>query len=45
MRCQTTTTTLTVIVKKNYLDMIPEFYGKVLLNLSAIGSFSLLNEN
>ena len=34
-----------VIVKKNSLDIFPEFYGKVLLNLAAIGSFSLLNEN
>ena len=34
-----------VIVKKNSLDILPEFYGKVLLNLAAIGSFTLLNEN
>ena len=34
-----------VIVKKNSLDMISEFYGKTTLNLAAIESFSLLNEN
>ena len=34
-----------VIVKKKYLDIIPEFYRKAPLNSAAIESFSLLNEN
>ena len=33
-----------VFVMKKYLDIIPEFYNKVPLNLAAIESFSLLNE-
>ena len=34
-----------VMVKKKYLDILPKFYGKALLNLAAIESFSLLNES
>ena len=34
-----------LIVKKKSLDIIPEFNGKAPLNLAAIESFNLLNEN